>query len=228
MRFRSYILLAAIPTFAALAGCGTSGVYAPYAMTRVGGARAMDAGSAAAVAGVQALETKLQTFTGTIAFWETDGKDVSTNTCKIAFAMPEKIRADFTQSSDSMRDGASMVYLGGATIEAKKWFVHKTYKVTDPAACSLRGYRIDQTDIKFMLGTITNPQDTVVAGPAPNVYEVSGPGLLPQTTREEVALDPTTFVPQTINFFNGNDSVYRIKLTGVKINPSLPGDTFQL
>lgn len=228
MRFRSLILLATLPTLA-LAGCGTSGVYAPYALQRgFGGARAMDASSAAAVAGVQKLESQLQTFTATIAFWETDGQNVQTNTCNIAFAMPEKIRADFTQSSDGMRDGASMVYLGGDTIEAKKWFVHKTYKVTDPAACSLRGYRIDQTDIKFMLGTITNPQNTVVAGPTPNVYEISGPGLLPKTSREEVALDPTTFVPQTINFFDGSTSVYRIKLTKVKLNPTLPSDTFQL
>jgi outer membrane lipoprotein-sorting protein len=225
---RSRLLVASL-ALATLAGCGTNPTGLHYAMApRATRARAMDASSDAAVNGVKALQSKLNTFTATIDFWETNGKDVQTNTVNVAFAQPEKIRADITKSSDGMRNGASMVYLGGDTIEAKKFFIHQTMKVDDPKALSLRGYRIDQTDIKFMLGTITNAADTVAAGPAANVYEVTGPGLLPKTSREEVTLDPTTFAPVKIEFFDGNDSVYRIKLSSVKVNPTLPGNIFEL
>ena len=233
---RRFTALTGAFAFAALlAGCGVQSLNAPF--TRDGRTVAVrsDAKAAALVANLKKTSAELKTFSGVASFWETDGKDVSTNTAELYLALPNKIRANITEASSMMKRGAKMVYLGDGKITAKKGFIKKTMRYDEPDALSVRGWRIDQTDLAAILAGATHADAKAryvgtaqVGGRAVEVLELSSPVLLPGTTKQVLALDAKNFAPVKLEGFVKDQPVYRMELSNIQLNPTLPGDIFQL
>lgn len=185
--------------------------------------------------GLKGFEAQLKTFSAVASFWETDGKDTQTNTAEIFLAQPGKIRANVLESSNSMKRGAKMVYLGDKKVRVKLGFIKKTFDYDDAMVVSVRGFRIDQTDLTAVIAGVTHPQAQLsYRGPATlhgkpvELLEVVSPAILPGTEREVIALDPQTFAPVQLEAFVGGQVVFKLGLSKAQINPNLPADTFTL
>lgn len=197
--------------------------------------KARSAKEAELAKGLQGFQAQLKTFSAVATFWETDGKDTQTNTAEIFLAQPGKIRANVLESSNSMKRGAKMVYLGDKTVRVKLGFIKKTFAYDDPMVVSTRGYRIDQTDLTAVIGGVIHPQATLtykgaatLNGKPVEMLEVVSPAILPGTEREVIALDPQTFAPVQLEAFSQGKVVFKLGLTKGQINPTLPDDTFTL
>jgi outer membrane lipoprotein-sorting protein len=219
-----------------LAGCGTH-LGTPNA--RVLSASQLRAHSRDAagdlIAGLRNTAAGLNTFTGTVSFWETKGGDVQTSTADVFTAKPSKLRANITDSSSATKRGVNLVYLGDKKVTAKLGWFSKTMDYTDPQVLSMHGWRIDQTDLSALMNGLTdaNGQDTLVGpvtvhGVAGQAVSVTSPTLLPGVTKEVVVLDPTTFVPLQLEAYINADVIYRVEITKAKVNPKLPADIFVL
>jgi outer membrane lipoprotein-sorting protein len=233
---RSLAIAGAFVFTAMLAGCGVQ-TQSPFGQGRHGHALAVrsDAKADQLIAGLKGASAQLKTFSGVARFWETDGKEVSTNTAEIYMALPNKIRANITEASSMMKRGAKLVYLGDGKITAKVGFIKKTLAYDDPQVLSVRGWRIDQTDLGAIIKGATDANakaryvgPTTLGGRAAEVLELASPSFLPGTTKQVVALDAQTFVPLKVEGFAGEQSVYKMELSNTQVNPTLPDDIFKL
>lgn len=231
---RSLALAGALAITAILAGCGVQ-TLSPTVRGGHSLAVRSDAKADALVAGLKNASGQLKTFSGVVKFWETDGHDVSTNTAELYLALPNKIRANITEASSMTKRGVKMVYLGDGKITAKLAFIKKTLPVDDPQVLSVRGWRIDQTDLNAIIKGATDPAAnahyagaTTVNGRAAEVLELSSPAFLPGTSKQVVTLDAQTFVPLKVEAFAGSQSVYKMELANTQLNPTLPADIFKL
>lgn len=185
--------------------------------------------------GLKGFQAQLKTFSAVATFWETDGKDTQTNTAEIFLAQPGKIRANVLESSNAMKRGAKMVYLGDKKVRVKVGFIKKTFDYDDAMVVSTRGYRIDQTDLTAVINGVTHPEAQLsykgaatLNGKPVELLDVQSPAILPGTEREVIALDPVTFAPVQLEAFAGGKVVFKLGLSQAKVNPSLPGDLFEL
>lgn len=185
--------------------------------------------------GLKGFESQLKTFSAVASFWETDGKDTQTNTAEIFLAQPGKIRANVLESSNSMKRNAKMVYLGDKKVRVKLGFIKKTFDYDDATVTSVRGFRIDQTDLTAVIAGVTHPQAKLsykgshtLNGKPVELLEVVSPAILPGTEREVIALDPQSFAPVQLEAFAGGKVVFKLGLAKAVINPTLPDDTFTL
>lgn len=219
-----------------LAGCGVQNL-STFPQGRTGRAVAVrsDAKAEALIANLKKTSAELKTFSGVAKFWETDGKETSTNTAEIYMALPGRLRANITEASSAMKRGVKMVSLGDGKITAKLGFIKKTMPIDDPQVLSVRGWRLDQTDLGAIIRGATHADakakyvgPTTVNGRAAEVLELASPVLLPGTTKQVIALDAQTAVPLKLEGFVGAQSVYRLELSNAQLNPSLPGDIFKL
>lgn len=232
MTFRR--VLAPLALALILAGCGT---HLPAARTvQPNGLRihARD-GAAALIDGLRTMAAGLNTFSGVVSFWETDGKDTQTSTAEVYTARPGKIRANITEASQALKRGVKLVYLGDKKVTAKIGFVKKSFDYADPQVTSMHNWRIDQTDLGALIGGLTDPAGTAtdlgpatVNGVAGEAVEVTSPTLLPGVTREVVVLNPATFVPLRLEAYVADKLVYRLEIAKAALNPNLPADIFVL
>lgn len=229
-------LVAPIALALALAGCGTH--------VSLPGARMMSAGAIRAhardvgtdlIGGLRNLATNLNTFSATVDFWETDGKNIQTNTADVYTAHPGKIRANITASNQPLKKGANVLYLGDKKVTVKLGFIKRTLDYTDPQVLSMHGWRIDQTDLNALLAGLTDPAGQATAmgpvtvnGVTGQAVSVTSPTLLPGVTSETVVVDPNTFVPLQLEASIQGNVVYRLVLSKAQINPNLPANIFSL
>lgn len=233
---RRLVAVAGAAAFVALAaGCGVQTL--PSASTRIKGGVAVrsDAKAEQLVAGLKATSASLKTFSGVVKFWETDGKETSTNTAEIYMAMPDKLRANITEASSAMKRGVKMVALGDGKITAKLGFIKKTMSLDDPQVLSVRGWRLDQTDLAAIIKGATDAKANAryagaatVGGRQAELIELANPAFLPGTTKQVLALDAQTFAPLKVEGFVGAQSVFRMEIQNPQLNPTLPGDIFKL
>ena len=233
---RASRLLATALAAATLVGCGVQTI-APTGLGRSGHSLAVrsDAKADELVAGLKATGASLKTYSGVAKFWETDGHDVSTNTAEIYMALPGKLRANITEASSAMKRGVKLVALGDGKITAKLGFIKKTMPIDDPQVLSVRGWRLDQTDLGAIIRGATDAKAdahyagaTTVGGRQAEVLELTSPELLPGTTKQLRTLDAQTFAPVKLEGVVGSRVVYRMEISGSQLNPTLPNDIFKL
>jgi outer membrane lipoprotein-sorting protein len=217
-----------------LAGCGTHLNTARQIQANGLRIHARD-NAAALIDGLRTMAAGLNTFSGIVSFWETDGKDVQTSTAEVYTARPGKIRANITEASQALKRGVKLVYLGDKKVVAKIGFIKKTFAYDDTQVTSMHNWRIDQTDLGALIGGLTDAAGTAtdlgpatVNGATGEAVQVTSPSLLPGVSKEVVVLNPATFVPMQLEAFIGDKVVYRIVIAKPAINPTLPADIFVL
>jgi outer membrane lipoprotein-sorting protein len=229
-------LLAFSLAAATLVGCGVQ-TFTPTGVGRTGQSLAVrsDAKADALVAGLKATGSTLKTYSGVAKFWETDGHDVSTNTAEIYMALPNKLRANITEASSAMKRGVKLVALGDGKITAKLGFIKKTMPIDDPQVLSVRGWRLDQTDLGAIIrgATVASANShyagaATIGGRQAEVLELTSPQLLPGTQKQLLTLDAQTFAPVKLEGIVGDKVVYRMEISGAQLNPTLPSDIFKL
>lgn len=219
-------------TFAA--GCGIAPTLDLGRQTKV---RALSEVQAdAVVAEVKRTWTGLNTVSGAVSFWEKKGSETSKSKADFYWARPGKLRANVTEADSMMKRGAKMVYLGDRKITVKVGFIKKTLAYDDPQVLSLRGYRIDQTDLVALVNGLLDPNATLrhagtatVNGRAADLIEATGSrALLPDLAKVQIAVDKQSHMPSQIEGFEGGEVVYRAQVPTLSLNPALSNDLFEL
>lgn len=232
---RHLITLFALGLALTAAGCGLSPQLlsrGPVAQVRAKG----DAQADAVVAQVRKTWTATNTLSGTVAFWEKQGNDVSQSKADFFWSRPEKLRANVTEADSVTKRGAKLVYLGDKKITVKVAFIKKTLAYDDPQVLSLRGFRIDQTSITAVVGGLLDPQATIryagtatFNGRAADLLEGTGSQyMLPGCSKMVVAVDKQTNMPCNVEAYAGSEVVFRAQIPTLTLNPQLPSNTFDL
>lgn len=232
---RLSLALATVGLLSLVAGCGIHNLplQAPDSTTL----RAKsDIQADTILAAVKSTWTGMNTASGVVSFWEKSGAETSSSTANFSWSRPEKLRADVTEASTSGKRGVKLVYLGDKKITAKLGFFKKTFRYDDPQVLSLRGFRIDQTDLKSFTEGLLDPSATVryagtskVNGRSADLLEVMGSKeLLPGTAKVRIAIDTLSHLPSQIEGFDTKEVVYRAQVPQLNLNPQLPGDIFNL
>lgn len=232
---RLSLALATVGLLSLVAGCGTQTfpLLDPGSSTiRAKG----DTQADAIMASIKTTWTGMNTASGVVSFWEKKGTETSSSTANFSWSRPEKLRADVTEASSSGKRGVKLVYLGDNKITAKLGFFKKTFRYDDPQVLSLRGYRIDQTDLKAFTEGLLDPNATVkyagtatINGRSADLLEVTGSKeLLPGTAKVRMAIDTVSHLPSQIEGLDAKEVVYRAQVPQLSLNPQLPGDIFNL
>ncbi|MNX82101.1 hypothetical protein D3C86_1138150 [compost metagenome] len=219
-------------TFAA--GCGLVPSLDRGTQTRL---RAQsDTQADAVVAEVKRTWTGLNTVSGVVAFWEQKGGEQTKSKAEFYWSRPGKLRANVTEADTMLKRGAKMVYLGDRKITVKVGFIKKTLPYDDPQVLSLRGYRIDQTDLVALVGGLLDPGATLrhagpatINGRAADLIEVTGSKtLLPDLAKVRIAVDKQSHMPSQVEGFEGSEVVFRAQVPSLTVNPPLSNDLFEL
>lgn len=230
---RSSLALGSALLMLLAAGCGLAPTTRSHAPTRF---TAQDAATDALVAKVRAAWDGLKTTQGVVSFWEQKGTAVSASKAEFYWSRPEQLRANIKEADSATKRGAKLVYLGDGKITVKVAFIKKTLPYDDPQVLSLRGYRIDQTSLTALVQGVLDPQATLkllgsatVSGRTATLVELSGTHtLLADLPRVVIAIDDQNGLPLQVEGFEATGPAFRATVTGLVVNPTLPGDIFQL
>lgn len=232
---RLSLALAAIGLLSLSAGCGVQTF--PLLDSSSSTIRAKsDTQADAVMQSVKTTWTGMNTASGVVSFWEKKGSQTSSSTANFYWSRPEKLRADITEASTSGKRGVKLVYQGDKKITAKLGFFKKTFSYDDPQVLSLRGYRIDQTDLgAFTTGLLAPGANvkyagtTTISGRSADLLEVTGSkDLLPGTAKVLVAIDSVSHLPSQLEGFDNKEVVYRAQVPQLNVNAQLPGNIFDL
>ncbi|MNL25912.1 hypothetical protein D3C87_1474140 [compost metagenome] len=135
-----------------------------------------------------------------------------------------------------LKRGAKMVYLGDRKITVKVGFIKKTLAYDDPQVLSLRGYRIDQTDLVALVNGLLDPGATLrhvgsatINGRPADLIEATGSrALLPDLAVVRIAVDKQSHMPSQVEGFEGGAPVFRAQVPALTLNPALSNDLFEL
>jgi outer membrane lipoprotein-sorting protein len=190
----------------------------------------------AVVAEVKRSWTGLNTVSGAVSFWEKKGNEESKNKADFFWSRPGKLRANVTEADSVLKRGAKMVYLGDRKITVKVGFIKKTLPYDDPQVLSLRGYRIDQTDLVALVNGLLDPNATLryagsatVNGRPADLIEATGTRvLLPDLAKVQIAVDKQSHLPSQVEGFEASAVVFRAQVPNLTLNPALSNDLFAL
>lgn len=195
-----------------------------------------DAQADAVVAEVKRTWTGLNTVSGAVSFWEKKGNEDTKSKADFYWSRPGKLRTNVTEADTMLKRGAKMVYLGDRKITVKVGFIKKTLAYDDPQVLSLRGYRIDQTDLVALVNGLLDPSATLryagaatINGRPADVIEATGSrSLLPDLAKVRIAVDKQSRMPSQLEGFEGAEVVFRAQVPTLSLNPTLSNDLFEL
>ncbi|MEB3186707.1 MAG: hypothetical protein VKP72_04625 [bacterium] len=162
------------------------------------------------------------------------------NEGRITVEMPARIACQITDSSDSKAIGTRMVWSGGKQMSVHTKFMGFWLKVQvdvrDPRAADCRGYFLDEVSYPMAVQTLLDPRNQVtwlgmqpVDGRPCAMLGVLSPRSLRGIRREVFAVDTASAVHVQREMFDASDrSVLRIQLRNLRLNASLPPDTFTI
>lgn len=234
-----------------LAACGQGGPAAPrmrasLAPVLVGSpipvrpsATPVDAVTQQRVAAALARLDSVKTLVGKVVFDEAKpGSDTEHGEAKFTFRhQPFAARVDVLTSNRWFANGATILWSGGNTLRVRPPHVplSLTFDYDDDKVVSLRGYRIDQTDI-FSMGKVLRAPGTAIAPLGPRriqgedlyMLEVRSPASLPGVTRELIGLSNRIQIPTYREMYAGEMLVHKGQGLGVKLDIAVEGDLFDI
>lgn len=230
------ILVASVTLAALMTGCGVGNFLPRLNQGPEQGLRAKDAQAIAVVDAVRQTWAKTTSASGVVAFFEQKGRETTTSKAEFFWTRPQKLRANITEAESITKRGAKLVYLGDGRITAKLGFIKKTIPYDDPQVLSLRGYRIDQTSLTFIVEGLLDPKAAIrhagsvtIAGRPADLLELTqGAGMLPGCSKMQLAIDRQSRMPALLEGFEGTTVVFRAQLSNVAVNPKLSDDLFKL
>lgn len=239
---------------ALLSACGQSGpTEAPTSRARLGSTGgASPAPIAQPMAPTQALDPAVQqmitraitrldaikTIEGKVRFEEwKDGKH-ETGLAKISFrAKPFAARVDVEQSSRFFGPGTSVLWNGGTDLKVKPIRMPFSMKFSydNSQVVSLRGYRMDQTDLFSMGKVLKHPGAQIkalgpkaVSGEQVFLLEVRSPGSTSDVDREIIGLSLKHQIPTYREMYAGQKMVHKGQGVNLKFDHSISGDKFDM
>lgn len=245
-RLRKRLLAGSVFAALAMAGCGApptgTGPDAPPAPKPLPTPAAPPAGEdRPEVAHLAKLATALNTMNymeGIVAFKEYDGTKVEHGEARFSFRRsPFAARVDIEESNRMLAAGSIVLWTGGD----KVWVKRRNIPVVLPfpydhdLVTSIRGYRLDQTDIFSMGKVLLAPGAKVkllgtqkIGERDRIIFEVTSPASLPGVTRERIGLDARMYVPTYREVYAGTKLIHRGQGRNLVINKRLEDARFNL
>jgi outer membrane lipoprotein-sorting protein len=185
-----------------------------------------------ALAGMQRAWAGVRTLSATYDLYEKGSKGVESANVKFYFKKPGDYRYEVSQHTSSIKNGSKSVFntrtrkissrLAGALS-----FVPINGTLDDERSKSTRDYTLDQTDYATQTELFLKPGAAVVER-APNVLELARPSMYPGVETLRVTLDPARALPTTFELVERGQVVYRKRITGLQLNPTIGSDKFSL
>lgn len=190
-------------------------------------------GGGQAIAAVGRAWSQVRTLSASYDLYEKGSKGVETAKVKFYYKKPSKYRYEVNQHSSSIKNGSKLV------------FDSKTRKTTarlggvgglipaisgtldDERSISTRGYTLDKTDYATQTELLLAPGAQVVQT-GPTTLELKNPGMYPGCEAMRVTLDPQKMLPVNFELIERGVAVYKKRITGLQLNPSLGSDKFEL
>ena len=177
--------------------------------------------------------------TGSVTFKEVgDGGKEEFGTAQFTFRRaPFAARVDIEDSNRLLAAGTAVLWTGASSVQVRRKGIPLT--LTFPAdhslVVSIRGWRLEQTDIFAMGKVVLAPGATVKSLGRLKVddgdrlmLEVKSPASMPGITREKIGLDPTTFIPTYREMFAGSTLVHKGIGRKLMLNKPIESDRFKL
>lgn len=187
------------------------------------------------------LATALNTMTymeGMIAFQEFEGTREEHGEAKFSFRRsPFAARVDIEESNRMLAAGSSVLWTGGDKVWVKRKGIPVTlsFPYDHSLVTSIRGYRLDQTDIFSMGKVLLAPGAKVrllgkqkVEDRERFMFEVTSPASLPGVTRERIGVDVAMYVPTYREIYAGSRLIHRGIGRNLQINRKLDDARFNL
>ncbi|MDB5101383.1 MAG: hypothetical protein JWM80_5804 [Cyanobacteria bacterium RYN_339] len=182
---------------------------------------------------------KVSTLVGKVVFDESkDPGHVDHGEAKFTFRhKPFAARVDVQQSTRWFASGAAILWNGGATLRIKAAHVPISveFGYDNAQVVSVRGYRIDQTDI-FSMGKVLRAPGAVIKGMGTRrihnedlyLVDVTSPASLPGITHEIIGLSAKILIPTYREMYAGSAVVHKGQGLGVTLDSSIPASDFEL
>ena len=181
---------------------------------------------------LQQTWASVRTLSATYDLWEKGSKGTETANVKFYWKKPGQYRYEVSKHSTSLKNGSRSVFntrtrkiqsklaglLGVATISGT---------LDDERSKSVRDYTLDQTDYATQTELLFTP-GAQVTQLAPNVLQLAQPAKYRGIEALRVTLDPVKRLPVTFELVERGVVVYRKRISGLQVNPSLGSDKFSL
>jgi hypothetical protein len=181
----------------------------------------------------------LKTLVGQIVFDEAkDPGHIDHGVAKFTFRhRPFAARVDVQESSRWFASGATILWSGGTTlrIKAPHVFFSVEFAYDNAQVVSVRGYRIDQTDIFSMGKVLRAPGAEIkpvgqrtIKGESLLLLDVTSPASLPGITHEIIGLNDKILIPTYREMYAGQNVVHKGQGLGVTLDTSIPSSDFEI
>lgn len=188
--------------------------------------------AAPALAQLQQAWNQVRTLSATYDLYEKGAKGLETANVKFYFRKPGDYRYEVAKHTSSIKNGSTSVFntrtrqiksrLGGALS-----FVPISGTLDDERSKSIRDYTLDQTDYATQTELFLKPGAQVTQR-GPGVLELARPVMYPGVDALRVTLDAQRGLPVSFELVQGAQVVYRKRISGLQVNPSLTSSKFSL
>lgn len=188
----------------------------------------------AAVARLDAVRT----IAGKLAFREFKGSAEDRGDAAIAFRRkPFAARVDIVESDRLLAHGGSLLWTGGTKLRIKplKMPFSLEFAWDNAQVVSVRGYRIDQTDIFSMGKVLRHPAARLRAlgekrlrGEAFYCIEAFSPASLPGITREIIGIHAVHGIPTYREMYEGERLVHQGQGYQLRVDKAIDDDRFEI
>jgi outer membrane lipoprotein-sorting protein len=185
-----------------------------------------------ALAQLQQAWGQVRTLSATYDLYEKGTKGTESANVKFYFKKPGDYRYEVSKHTSSIKNGSTSVFntrtrqiksrLGGALS-----FVPISGTLDDERSKSTRDYTLDQTDYATQTELFLKPGAQVTQR-APGVLELARPTMYPGVDTLRITLDAQRGLPTTFELVQGAQVVYRKRISGLVVNPSLASSKFTL
>ncbi len=190
---------------------------------------------------VDAATTRLdavRTIAGKLAFRESKDSTEDRGDAAIAFRRkPFAARVDIVESDRLLAHGGSLLWTGGTKLRIKplKMPFSLEFAWDNSQVVSVRGYRIDQTDIFSMGKVLRHPAARLRAlgekrlrGEAFFCIETFSPASLPGITREIIGIHAVHGIPTYREMYEGERMVHQGQGYQLRIDKPIDSGRFEL
>lgn len=201
-------------------------------------ASALDPAVKQRVAQAVARLDAIKTIEGKVRFEEWKDSKHETGLARIAFrAKPFAARVDIEQSSRFFGAGTSVLWKGGTELKVKpiKMPFSMKFDYDNGQVVSVRGYRMDQTDLFSMGKVLRHPAaqikpvgPRVVSGDEVFLVEVRSPASTPDVDREIIGLSTRHLIPTYREMYAGQKLVHKGQGLNLRLDKSVSSDKFDL
>lgn len=186
---------------------------------------------------VQRLDA-IKSIEGKVRFEEWEGDKHDLGEAQFTFRQrPFAARVDVLSSNRLLASGTSILWEGGTSLKVKpvKLPITMTFAYDSVQVVSLRGYRMDQTDL-FSMGKVLRAPGAQIRPLGPRrirgeevfMLEVRSPASLPDVSHELIGLHTRHQVPTYREMYAGSKLIHRGQGLGLRFDGALDGEAFDL